>query len=51
MSLARKLKRKGLNKTSCCGGQMVYKEGYGVYVCLRCGKERRATQVGAEESR
>lgn len=44
MSFARKLKRKGLNKTSCCGKQMLHKEwsddndSYDVYVCDRCGK-------------
>ena len=44
MSFARKLKRKGLNKTSCCGKQMLHKEWsdgndfYDVYVCDRCGK-------------
>ena len=27
-----KLKRKGKNKTRCCGQQMTYKDGYG-YVC------------------
>lgn len=37
MKWARKQKRKELHKTSCCGGQMVYKEGYG-YVCQTCGK-------------
>lgn len=44
MSFARKMKRKGLNKTSCCGGQMTYKvldDNYGFYVCRRCGKKKR----------
>ena len=40
MSFARKLKRKGLNKTSCCGKQMTYKDGYG-HVCEKCGKGKR----------
>lgn len=48
MSFARKLKRKGLNKTSCCGKQMYHKEWsdsddvqYEVYVCDRCGKIKK----------
>ena len=46
MSFARKMRRKGLNKTSCCGQQMIYKnlswfiDEYDVYVCSRCGKEK-----------
>ena len=43
MSLERKLKRKGLNKRSCCGRQMTYKEGYG-YVCEQCGKLKEREQ-------
>lgn len=34
----RKIKRKGLNKTHCCGKQMQYKESHGFYVCMECGK-------------
>jgi hypothetical protein len=45
MSFARKMRRKGLNKTSCCGKQMWHKawgdEEYDLYVCGRCGKEKR----------
>lgn len=37
-NVLRKFKRKGLNKTSCCGKQMTYKEGYG-YVCMECRKQ------------
>ena len=40
----RKQKRKDLNKTSCCGQQMTYKQGYG-YVCEKCGKSK----VGEQE--
>ena len=46
MSFARKMKRKGLNKTSCCGEQMLlinlswFADEYDVYVCLKCGKEK-----------
>jgi len=46
MSFARKMKRKGLNKTSCCGEQMWRKNlswfanEYDVYVCAKCGKEK-----------
>ena len=40
MSFARKLQRnkENLNKTSCCGKQMTYKESVGTYICERCGK-------------
>ena len=48
MSFARKMRRKGLNKTSCCGQQMLHKawgddrdDLYDFYVCGRCGKEKR----------
>ena len=41
MSLTRKAKRKNMHKTSCCGSQMMYKAAYDVYVCGKCGKERR----------
>lgn len=44
MSFARKMRRKGLNKTSCCGGQMLHKvldDNYDFYVCRKCGKEKR----------
>lgn len=34
----RKRKRKELHKTSCCGQQMTYKQGYG-YVCEKCRGE------------
>lgn len=40
----RKQKRKELHKTSCCGQQMTYKQGYG-YVCEICGK----LKVGEQE--
>ena len=40
MKFARKLKRKGKNKTRCCGEQMTYKDGYG-YVCEICGKVKK----------
>lgn len=51
MSFARKLKRKGLNKTSCCGKQMYQKEEwsdddlYEIYVCDRCGKIKKVTKA------
>jgi hypothetical protein len=42
------MRRKGLNKTSCCGQQMWHKEWgdelyelYDFYVCGRCGKVKR----------
>lgn len=45
MSFARKMRRKGLNKTRCCGQQMLQKawgdDLYDFYVCGRCGKEKR----------
>lgn len=46
MSFARKMRRKGLNKTSCCGQQMWHKawgsdDLYDLYVCVICGKEKR----------
>lgn len=40
MSVARKMKRKDKHLTSCCGEQMIYKDGYGVYICRKCGKEK-----------
>lgn len=42
MSFARKMRRKGLNKTSCCGQQMLHKTWgeYDLYLCGRCGKEK-----------
>ena len=46
MSFARKMKRKGLNKTSCCGEQMWFDnlswfaDEYDEYVCHKCGKRK-----------
>ena len=39
-NLKRKLKRKYLHETRCCGHQMTYKCGYG-YVCETCGKTKK----------
>jgi len=41
MSLSRKIARQNKHKTSCCGCQMTYKADYDVYVCGRCGKEKK----------
>lgn len=51
MSFARKMKRKSLNKTSCCGGQMLHKvcDDYDLYVCDRCGKVKRIKKEANNE--
>ena len=39
---ARKAKRKKMSKVPhCCGERMDYKEGYDIYVCQVCGKEKK----------
>lgn len=53
MSLARKLKRKGLNRSRCCNTQMLRKEGYDTdthefWVCLICGKEKWLERSSSE---
>lgn len=43
MNFARKIKRKNLHKTSCCGHQMLEKYVVGnkkLYVCDKCGKSK-----------
>lgn len=45
MSLARQIKRQGLNKYSHCGRKMTPKEGYNtekyeLWVCEKCGKTK-----------
>lgn len=54
MSFARKMRRKGLNKTSCCGQQMWHKawgdDLYDLYVCGRCGKEKRIKKEADNEA-
>ena len=32
-------------QTSCCGRQMIYKADYDIYVCERCGEEKKIGKV------
>ena len=52
MSITRKIARQKarLHQTSCCGKQMRYKEGYGIYICGFCGKEKKETPKGADDN-
>lgn len=47
-NLLRKGKRRHLNKTSCCGRKMDYKESHDLYICHICGKKmlwRKSNEV------
>lgn len=41
----RRLKRQMKPHYNCCGRKMIFKEWGGIYVCERCGKEKKVKEV------